>query len=274
MTALQALNPFLLLAVARRHCALLCQLTQRQMAARYRGSTLGYLWMLSHPLLMLTIYTFVFGVVFKSRWGTGPNDSTGDFAVVMFCGMAVFNIFSETVNGCTQCVITNANLVKKVIFPLEILPLAQLLSTTVLSLSWFVLLLAGALALGMRLTWTILLFPALLLPLMLFSLGLGYFVAATTVYLRDMPHFTAIATQVLFFMTPIFYRIDMVPERLRFILLCNPLTPMVDQIRAVLLFGRPPDWQTCALLWLVSWFVCHLGLLWFLKTKKGFADVL
>lgn len=273
MTTLQALDPLLLFRIVHSRRALLRQLTRRQMAARYRGSTLGYVWTLAHPLLMLAVYTFVFGIVFKARWGLETGGTAG-FAVVMFCGMAVFNIFSETVNSSAQCVTGNVNLVKKVIFPLEILPVVQLLSTTLLGLAWFALALAGVLALGMELSWTILLFPVLLVPLMLFSLGMGYFVAAATVYLRDIPHLTAIATQVLFFMTPVFYPESMVPERLRGILQCNPLTPLVNQTREVLLFGRPPDWQTCCVLWLFSWCVCRLGLIWFLKTKKGFADVL
>ena len=265
---LQLLNIF----VSNRQ--LIRQLTLRQMAARYRGSALGYIWTLSHPLLMLAVYTLVFGVIFKARWGVEMDDGTGAFAVIMFCGMAVFNIFSETVNGCAHCIIGNANLVKKVIFPLEFLPVVQLLSTTILGMVWFALVLLGALALGMQPGWTVLFLPVLLLPLMLIALGLGYFVAATTVFLRDIPHLTGIATHILFFMTPIFYPESLVPERLRLILQCNPLTPLVAQTREILLFGRPPDWHICVLLWLIGLCLCQLGLMWFMKTRKGFADVL
>lgn len=250
------------------------QMTLRQMAARYRGSVLGSVWALSHPLLMLAVYTFVFGVVFKARWGTDLAESTGNFAVVMFCGMAVFNIFSETVNTCAVCVVNNSNLVKKVIFPLEMLPLVQLLAAAVPGLLWFALTLLGALIMGMQISWTALLLLLLLLPLLLCSLGAGFFFAATTVYLRDMPHLAAVLTQILFFMTPIFYPMSMVPEQMRFILYCNPLTSLVEQTRAILLFGQVPDWSVCTLLWLFSGGICQLGLLWFVKTKKGFADVL
>ena len=273
MKLTELLNPLLIFQLVSKNRSLIQHLVRRQIAARYRGSALGYLWTLSYPLMMLTVYTFVFGVVFKARWGT-DLDNTSSFAVIMFCGMAVFNLFSETVNSSAPCVINNANLVKKVIFPLEILPIVQLLATTIPGMIWFGLTLIGTLALGLKVSWTIFLFPLVLMPVLLLSLGIGYVVAATSVYLRDIPHLTGIVTQILFFMTPIFYRVDMVPERMRLILLCNPLTPMVDQARDVLLFGNLPNWQLSALLWLISWCICHFGLVWFLKTKKGFADVL
>ena len=273
MTLTEILNPFLIVQMVNKNRSLIYHLTKRQIAARYRGSALGYLWALSYPLMMLTVYTFVFGVVFKARWGADLNN-TPSFAVIMFCGMAVFNLFSETVNSSAPCIINNANFVKKVIFPLEILPVVQLLATALPGMIWFGLTLLGALAIGLEVSWTVVLFPLVLVPVLILSLGIGYFVASTTVYLRDVPHLTGIVTQILFFMTPIFYRVDMVPDHMRIVLLCNPLTPLVDHARDLLLFGRLPNWQLSALLWLVSWCICHLGLIWFLKTKKGFADVL
>ncbi len=254
---------------------LLRQWTIRLLAARYRGSFLGYFWTFANPLLMLAVYTFVFGIVFKARWGDMlPVDNTGSFAVIMFCGMTVFNIFSESVNAGARCVGDNANLVKKVIFPLQILPLAQLLSTTILSLAWFVLLLCGALWVGFSLSWTILLLPLILVPMMLLSLGLTCFAASATVYLRDTPHLVAVVTQVLFFMTPIFYPITLVPEKYRFLLYFNPITPIVEQSRAVLLYCQVPDWTRLAMLWLACGCIYALGIVWFQKTRKGFADVL
>lgn len=274
MSLLSLLNPLLLFRIILQHRTLVWSLAKRQVALRYRGSILGYFWSLSYPLLMLAVYTFVFGIIFKARWGTNPDDGTGHFAVVMFCGMAVFNIFSETVNTATQCVVSNPNFVKKVVFPLEILPMAQLFSTTLLGMIWFALTLLGAWALGMTLSWTVLFLPILLIPLFFCTLGIAYFVASVTVYVRDMPHLTGIITQVLFFITPIFYPESLVPERLRIILQMNILTPIVNQTREVFLFGNLPDWQTCAWLWIICFVICQLGLAWFLKTKKGFADVL
>lgn len=266
-------DPRLLLENLYAHRRLIARMTRRQLAARYRGSMLGCFWSLSHPLMMLAVYTFVFGIVFRTRWGL-ETDSTGSFAVIMFCGMAVFNIFSETVNASARVVTDNANFVKKVVFPLEILPIVQLLSTLVLGMIWFGLVLAGALALGLPLSWTFLLLPFVLLPLALCTLGVSYFTASITVYCRDMPHLTGIATQILFFLTPVFYPAHLVPGSLRWVLHINPLTGFVTQAREVLLFGIVPDWRVYVLLLALSWTVCHVGLVWFLKTKKGFADVL
>lgn len=274
MNALKLLNPCLLWRILRAERRLIVQLARRQIAVRYRGAVLGYFWSFSHPLLMLAVYTFVFGVVFKARWGLENGDGTASFAVMMFCGMAVFNIFSETLNGCATVVLHNVNFVKKIIFPLEILPIVQLMSTMLLGMVWFALVLAGGLVLGLPLSWTVLFFPILLVPLMLFSLGLGFFAASVTVYYRDMPHMLGIFTNILFFMTPIFYPASQVPERLRWVLQCNPLTALVTQARKILLLGQLPDWHICVLLWIVALTVCQLGLAWFLKTKKGFADVL
>lgn len=253
---------------------LILQLVKRQIATRYKGSALGYFWSLTQPLVMLVVYTFVFGVVFKTRWGLETNDSTGSFAVIMFCGMAVFNIFTESVNNSATTIVNNANYVKKVIFPLEILPLVQLVSTAVLGMIWFVLVVVGALALRIPFSWTVLWLPVVLGPLLLCSLGVSYFVASATVFLRDLPHLVGILTQMLFFMTPIFYPASLVPPSMAWVLHINPLTSIVTQTREVLLFGRQPDWVVCGIIWVVTWAIFQLGFAWFLKTKKGFADVL
>lgn len=276
MLARDILNLSLLPARVWKNRALLWQWTKRQLAMRYAGSYLGYFWTLATPLLMLAVYTFVFGVIFKARWQMldPTRETTGSFAVILFCGMSMYNIFSEAVMGSTRCVIDNPNLVKKVIFPLELLPIAQTLSAVVMGQLWFALTLAGAIAIGIWPGPAILLFPLALFPLILFSLGLACFAAATTVYLRDFPHITGMALQILFFMTPIFYPESMVPEQFRFVIEYNPITWMVEQGRDLLLFNRIPNLWEIAKLWLVAIGVCQLGFVWFEKVKKGFADVI
>ena len=192
----------------------------------------------------------------------------------MFCGMAVFNIFSESVNTSAGVVTGNPSYVKKVIFPLEILPLSTVLSTLIFGLAWFALLLAGMFAFTHQIYWTTLLLPVTLIPLLLFTSGIAFFVASLGVYLRDVQQIIGVVTQILFFMTPIFYPISVVPQRLRWILEYNPLSPVVEETRKMILFGRLPDWKVCALCFIVSFIVFQLGLAWFAKTKKGFADVL
>lgn len=255
---------------------LLWQWTKRQLALRYAGSLLGPVWNLATPLFMLTVYTFVFGIVFKARWQMlDPQlDTTQSYAVILFCGMAMYQIFSETVTTSCRCIIDNANLVKKVIFPLVVLPFSQLLAATVTGLVWFALVILAAYCAGFSISSTALLFPLALFPLMAMSVGIGWFVAATTVYLRDIPLLITMLLQALFFMTPIFYPESLVPENIRFVIDINPLTWLCRQFRALLIFGEIPPWQQLACTWLACAAICQLGFVWFTKVKKGFADVL
>lgn len=268
--------PCLIPAYIWKYRGLLWQWTKRLLAMRHAGSLLGPVWNFATPLLMLAVYTFVFGIVFKARWQMLDTDleTTGSYAVILFCGMATFNIFAETISGSARCVIDNANLVKKVIFPLEILPAAQMLCAAITGQAWFLLVLCGALVAGIPMHASIFLFPVSLLPLMAFSLGIGWFVAATTVFLRDIPHLTAMLLQALFFMTPIFYPESLVPPSLLPIIELNPLTWLCRQVRGLLLFGSIPSLLELALTWLGCGVVCQLGFVWFMKVKKGFADVI
>lgn len=272
----QLLDPTLIPRSIWPHRQLLLQWTRRILAMRYAGSLLGPFWNLATPLFMLAVYTFVFGIVFKARWQMlNPElDTTGSYAVILFCGMAMFQIFSETVTTSCRCIVENVNLVKKVIFPLELLPFAQLLAATITGLVWFGLVLLAALWAGLPVRPAAMLFPVALAPLMALSVGLGWFVAATTVYLRDVPLITGMAMQALFFMTPIFYPESLVPASLAFILDINPLTWICRQCRGLLLFDVIPTWRDILFTWIFCAAVCQTGFVWFVKVKKGFADVL
>lgn len=274
-TLMTRIDPLLSVRLIYRHRDLVWQMLQRNLASRYRGSILGFVWSFAHPLMMLAVYTFVFGVVFKARWGVEHfADNRAAFPMIMFCGMAVYNIFAESVNTSAGLVVNNASLVKKVIFPLEILPLCNVLASLVFGIAWFALLLLGTVVFLGQFSWTMLLLPIVLLPLLLLSAGVSFLVASLGVYLRDIPQVVAIITQILFFMTPIFYPISLVPEKVRWVLHINPLTVIVEQARNVFLFGQTPDFWPTAAVYIVAGIVFQLGLLWFTKTKKGFADVL
>ena len=270
------LNLLSLPAVAWRHRNLFVQMTRRSVEQRYRGSALGLVWSFVQPLMMLCVYTFVFSVVFKSRWGidVSVGDSKGAFAVIMFCGMAMFNLFSEAISMSCGSVVGNPNLVKKVIFPLEILPLTQVATTFILGMAWFVLLFFGAWLILGRLSWTMFLLPIVMIPHVVFTTGISYFVAALGVYVRDTQYVIGVVLQILFFATPIFYPINAVPERFRIVLELNPLTVFIEQARNVFLYGRMPDWLFLGLATLVSLIVLQFGYYFFYKTKRGFADVL
>lgn len=250
-------------------------MVRRNIAVRYKGSVLGIIWSFAHPLLMLSVYTFVFGFIFKVRWGVDQTAIEDiPFPLIMFCGMAVFNIFAESVNASAGIVTGNPSLVKKVVFPLEILPLSNVITILIFSLAWMILLLMGTILFVHELHWTVVLLPATLFPLFLFTCGCSFFVSSLGVYLRDTQYAVGILTQILFFMTPIFYPISIVPERLRWILEYNPLSCLVEETRKVILFGMLPDWTVCGISLVISYIVFQLGLNWFSKTKKGFADVL
>ena len=268
---------FDLLAVPRaavRHRSLLWQMTKRNIETRYRGSVLGLVWSFIQPLMMLVVYTFVFSVVFKARWGVDTSGGKGAFAVIMFSGLAMYNLFSEAVCGSCGSIAGNPNFVKKVIFPLEILPLVQTLTTFILGQAWFILLFFGTWLILGNLNWTMLLLPVVLAPLIVFTLGIAYLVASLGVFIRDTSYVVGVILQILFFATPIFYPINAVPERFRVWLEMNPLTVFIDQARNVFLYGRLPDWQFLGIAALVALAVLQFGYFFFTRTKRGFADVL
>lgn len=269
------LNPLLIIQIIVRHKDLFTQMVLRNIASRYRGSVLGLLWSFANPLIMLIVYTFVFGTIFKAKWGVEEfKDNGAAYPLIMFCGMAVFNLFSESINLNTGIVVNNTNYVKKVVFPLELLPLSNVLASFFFGLSWFILLFLGICIFLQQVLWTMLLLPLALLPLLFLSAGISFFVASLGVYLRDMQQLVAIVTQILFFMTPILYPTNLVPEHLRWVLSINPLTEIVEQTRLLFLYGRIPDFEIYLHVLFFSLIVFQLGLAWFAKTKKGFADVL
>lgn len=246
---------------------------KREVLGRYRGSAMGLLWSFFNPVLMLAVYTFVFSVVFKSRW-PGGSDSKTEFALVLFAGLIIFNLFAECVNRAPSLILSNVNYVKKVVFPLEILPFVGLLSALfhgVISLA--VWLLAYVILIGMP-PATALYLPMILLPFILFIMGLTWLLASLGVYLRDVAQFISIVTTVLMFLSPIFYPATTLPEAYRHVLYMNPITPVIEQTRAVLYFGIKPDFETLAWSLLAMLFIAWLGFAWFQKTRKGFADVL
>ena len=256
-----------------RNRSLIKALVQREVVGRYRGSVLGILWSFFNPVVMLIIYTFVFSVVFKARW-SGGSDSKTEFALVLFAGLIVFNLFAECFNRAPSLILSNVNYVKKVVFPLEILPwvaLGSALFHTLVSLG--VWLIAYIILFGTP-HITALLLPLVMLQLLLFIMGLSWGLASLGVYLRDVSQFIGMATTVLMFLSPIFYPVTALPEEYRHLLLFNPLTPAIEQARDVLVWGKVPDVTMLSVTLLGAALIAWLGFAWFQKTRKGFADVL
>ncbi|MBK3745194.1 ABC transporter permease [Paraburkholderia aspalathi] len=255
------------------HRGLIISLTKREIFGRYQGSVLGLFWSFLNPLVMLVVYTFVFSVVFKARWGEN-SESRVEFAVILFIGLILYNVFAEVLIRSPSLIISNTNFVKKIVFPLEILSIVvlgaalfhMLISFTVWMLAYIIFFGAPNL--------TALYFPLFLLPLCLFALGFSWILSSLGVFLRDLGQLIGLITTILMFLSPIFYPITALPPAFQAALLLNPLTFIIEQTRGILMWGTHPDWPTLAIITIASAVIAYLGLAWFQKTRGGFADVL
>lgn len=233
---------------------------------------MGLFWSLFNPILMLAVYTFVFSVVFQARWH-GETTSKADFAIILFAGLIVHALFAECINRSPSLVLSNANYVKKVVFPLEILPLVSMGSALFhAAISVFVLLVFYASTHG-TLNWTVVLLPLVLAPMVILTIGLSWFLASIGVYVRDVAQVTSILTTVLLFLGPIFYPVSALPVEYRGLIHLNPLTFIVEQARVVVIMGQTPAWSGLALYAAIAGAVAWLGFAWFQVTRRGFADV-
>lgn len=251
---------------------LILRLTRREIESRYRGSFLGVLWSFVVPILLLAVYTFVFSVVFQARWDV-PVGNRGHFALILFAGLIVFNLFGDCINRAPGLMLANPAYIKRVVFPLEILPWVAVLSAVFNALlSFIVLALAYALLLGVP-PWTVLLFPVLLIPHLLLIIGFTLFLSSVGVFIRDLQQIIGVVTMMLMFLTPLFYPASAIPEALRPYIAYSPLALVVEGERGVLFWGALPEWPVWSIYFAISWAVAWLGYVWFMKTKKGFADV-
>lgn len=267
------LSPFAMLGALLRNRALIWSLAKREVQVKYKGSVLGVLWSLVNPLFMLAIYTFVFSEIFRMRWGNGLQHPF-DFALMLFTGMILFGFISELFMRAPTLVSGNPNLVKKIVFPLEIsAPVAVISGLFQLCIGLLLLLLAYAVAKGAP-PVTALLFPLVALPMLLMTLGAAWFISSLGVFVRDISQLTGHAMMAAMFLSPIFYPITAIPERFRPLFYLNPLTFLVEQARKVLILGAPPDWLQLGLFTGLAALACYLGFAWFQFTRKGFADVL
>lgn len=274
-----AVQPISIMALMRsliRNRQLISQMTKREVIGRYKGSVMGLLWSFLNPIFMLLVYTFFFSVVFKARWGVvdGVEESKTQFAVVLFVGMIVHGLFAEVLNRAPMLITNNVNYVKKVIFPLEILPVVNLGAALFHTLVSLMVLLTAFVTFNHYLHWTIIFIPLVLLPLLIISLGFSWMLASLGVFLRDVGQTIGIFTTVMMFLSPVFFPITAMPEQYRPIIMANPLTFIIEQAREVLIWGHLPDWQGIAIYTLVATVTAWVGFIWFQKTRKGFADVL
>ena len=256
---------------------LLVQLIQRDVALQYKGSLLGIFWSLLTPLLMLAIYTIVFGDIFNARWGTatsgGDTPSRLDFALNIFCGLIVFNLVATVLTRAPSLIAGHANYVKKIIFPLSLLPVVTMGSALVQTAVALSVLVATLAASGSMVSWSAMLAPFVILPVVLATLGMAWLLAALGVFLRDLHHVVMVVVQVLMFLSPVFYPLEAVPGWLRPVLMINPLAWAIESLRATVLHARLPDWGAWSEQMLGVMLLGVAGYTVFRRLRPAFADV-
>lgn len=261
-----------------RQRRLIASLTRREIELRFRGSVLGAGWYVINNLVTLAMYTLVFGTIFKVPWPAGVQkagvDSTGMFATAIFAGLIIFNVAAECLSRAPVLIVGNPSYVKKVVFPLEILPVVSLGAALFNALIAWGVLLAISCLFGIWPAPVVAMTPVVLLPLVPALLGLAWLFASLGVYIRDVAQVVPLLTTVMLFMAPVFYPLSSVPEPFRTICRFNPITLPIEQLRGMMFEGTPPDvWAIC-LATAVACVVAWLGYTWFRLTKRGFADVL
>lgn len=263
-------NPF---AALIRNRSLAWELSKREVLGRYRGASFGLGWSVISPFMMLCVYAFAFGTVMKSRW---PQEAGGDhsYAVILFVGLIVHGFFGECVSRATTLIVSNPNFVKRVVFPLDVLPWPMMFSALFHTLMNVIVLAVLMLALEHRLHTTLLLLPLIFVPLMLLTMGLCWFLASVGVYFRDISQVMPVFVTAMLFLSSAIIPISILPQDLQTLFHLNPLTFFIDEARMVVLMGEPPNWLALALATVGGGLVAWLGHAWFVTTQRGFADVL
>jgi lipopolysaccharide transport system permease protein len=251
---------------------LIFSFARRDLVGRYKGSALGIAWAVLTPVVMIAIFTFIFAGIFGARFGA--SDSHWDYALYLFCGLLPWSMFQESVQQSATTIVAHANLVKRVVFPLEALPAAQAFAALGNQLFATIALLIGIMLIRQNLQLTSLWLPLLLIPQLLFALGAAWLIASLGVFLRDIAQGVTLLLMAWMYLTPIIYPESIVPERFRWFVNVNPFTPLVRSYRNIFLDGVAPDWRGLAYFTAVALAVFVFGYWWFARTRKNFADVI
>jgi len=251
---------------------LILSLARRELVARYKGSMLGIVWAIVTPVVMIAIFTFIFAGIFNARFAA--RGTPWDYALYLFCGLLPWTMFQETLQQSSTTIVTHANLVKRVVFPLETLPVAQALSSLGTQMFGTLALMVATVIVRHELHATILWLPALLVPQLIFTLGAAWLVASLGVFLRDIAQGITLVLMAWMYLTPIIYPESMVPERYRPFINLNPFTALVRSYRRIFLEGLAPDWSSLVYFSAFAGVLFVFGYWWFAKTRRNFADVI
>lgn len=260
--------------IGKETIALIGQFVKRDILSRYRGSILGVGWVVLNPLMMLALYTFAFAGILKTRWPGEEGLGGVGYALNLFAGLIVFNLFSEVAGRAPSLIVQNANLVKKVVFPLEIFSWVAVFSSMLqLLFSALIMVAATGFYTGSFFV-SVISFPLIILAFVPFLVGMCWFLSSVGVYVRDLGQVITLVVNLCLFLSPIFYPASALPNYLSDLMWLNPLTLIIEQARLVLVSGAWPDWSALLLYAVVSSGFAVLGYLWFQRARKGFADVL
>ena len=250
---------------------LIFSFAKRELLGRYKGSALGIAWAILTPIVMIAIFTLVFAGIFGARFGV--SDSHWDYALYLFCGLVPWTMFQESVQQSASTIVVHSNLVKRVVFPLETLPAAQVFAALANQLFATIALLIAAVVVRQRLELSAIWLPVLLIPQIIFALGAAWLIAALGVYLRDIAQGITLLLMAWMYLTPIIYPESIVPDHLRTFINLNPFTSLVRSYRRIFLEGLAPDWRGLAYFSAVAVILFIFGYWWFARTRRGFADV-
>jgi len=268
------INPMKIVMSFLQHRTLLYQFTVRNIKARHKGSYLGVFWMVLNPLLMMALYSFVFGVIFNGRYGMMANETAVDYALGIFLSLTIFQLIAEVMGVSTTIILGHTNIVKKVVFPLEILPVASVGASIYHFMISICLVFAGILIFGQGISSLSLYLPVLILPVILFTLGIGWFFSSVGVYVRDLGQLMQFLSLALLYSSAVFYSLDMVPDQIYAILKYNPMVHIVEQARKIVLWDQPLQLRPVLYIYISSTCIFFFGYYVFMRLKKGFADVL
>jgi lipopolysaccharide transport system permease protein len=251
---------------------LIFSFAKRELLGRYKGSALGIAWAVLTPVVMIAIFTFIFAGIFGARFGA--SSSHWDYALYLFCGLLPWSMFQESVQQSANTIVVHSNLVKRVVFPLEALPAAQVFAALGSQLFATIALLVVTIIIRQQLNLTVLWLPVLLIPQLLFALGFAWLIASLGVFLRDIAQGVTLLLMAWMYLTPIIYPEGIVPARFRWFIDLNPFTPLVRSYRRIFLDGQMPDWGGLIYFAVVAVVIFVFGYWWFARTRKGFADVI
>lgn len=257
----------------KRHAELIRALTRREVLQRYRGSMLGLCWSVMNPLVLLLIYTVVFSTIMRSSWNEQMS-GFGIFAIMMYCGLIPYNFFSEVLSSSSTLIVSKPNYVRRVAFPLEILPVVMIGNGLIHALIAIGILLAGILLVVGHLPWTCLLLPLVWIPFIINCLAISFFLSTVSTFIRDVQHLVGILMVAMFFVTPVFYSSDKVPAYLRWMLYVNPVAYVAENTRKICVYGLLPDWKSWLCFAGISLGLLYLAACWFQVIRKRFPDVI